>query len=115
MEHETQHHTATFEKNQRHPGPHRGEAGKSRSGDGGATEEKAALEMKKTREEEKRLQKEIDKKMKELQGLFTSQWGKLMESLVEGDLVALLQARGIEVESTHSRSSGRRNGEHYEF
>ena len=41
--------------------------------------------------------------------------GKLMESLVEGDLVPLLQARGISVQSTHTRMRGRRNGEHYEF
>lgn len=29
--------------------------------------------------------KETDKKMKQLQELFTSQWGRLIESLVEGD------------------------------
>ena len=53
--------------------------------------------------------------MKKLAGLFTSQWGALMESLVEGDLVPLLQARGITVRYTHTRMRGRRNGEHYEF
>ena len=53
--------------------------------------------------------------MKKLEGLSTSQWGALVESLVEGDLVALLQERDIEVQSTHPRVSGRRNGEHYEF
>ena len=60
-------------------------------------------------------QKQTDRQMKKLAGLFTSQWGKLMESLVEGDLVPLLQARGIKVQSTHPRVRGRRNGEHYEF
>ena len=59
--------------------------------------------------------KEIDQRLKELAGLFTSQWGALMESLVEGDLVPLLQDRGITVQSTHTRMQGRRNGEHYEF
>ena len=59
--------------------------------------------------------KEAAKRLKKLEGLFTSQWGALVESLVEGDLVALLQARRITVESTHPRVSGRRNGEHYEF
>ena len=34
---------------------------------------------------------------------------------MEGDLVPLLQARGISVQSTHPRVRGRRNGEHYEF
>ena len=57
----------------------------------------------------------MDKRMKELESLFTGQWGKLMESLVEGDLVALLQAKGIDVRSTHTRVKGRRNGEHYEY
>ena len=71
-------------------------------------QEKAAQEMKEQRNE-------IDQRLKELAGLFTSQWGALMESLVEGDLVPLLQARGITVQSTHTRMHGRRNGEHYEF
>ncbi len=78
-------------------------------------QEKSSEEADKRRKEADREMKEARQRMKKLEGLFTSQWGKLMESLVEGDLVALLQARGIEVESTHSRSSGRRNGEHYEF
>ena len=74
-------------------------------------QEKAALEMENIRKR----QKETNRQMKKLAGLFTSQWGKLMESLVEGDLVPLLQARGISVQSTHTRMRGRRNGEHYEF
>ena len=74
-------------------------------------QEKAALEMENIRKR----QKETNRQMKKLAGLFTGQWGKLMESLVEGDLVALLQARGISVRSTHPRVRGRRNGERYEF
>ncbi len=74
-------------------------------------QEKATLDMEKIRKR----QKQTDRQMKKLAGLFTSQWGKLMESLVEGDLVPLLQARGINVQSTHPRVRGRRNGEHYEF
>ena len=62
-----------------------------------------------------RQMKQTDRQMKKLAGLFTSQWGALMESLVEGDLVPLLQARGITVRHTHTRMRGRRNGEHYEF
>ena len=60
-------------------------------------------------------QKEADKRMKKLEGMFTSQWGKLMESLVEGDLVGLLTGCGIAVHSIHPRVYGRRNGTHYEF
>ena len=41
-----------------------------------------------------------DRRMDELDRLFNGQWGKLMESLVEGDLVGLLQQRGIAVQHT---------------
>ena len=58
-------------------------------------------QMKQTDRQMKQTDRRIDKRMKKLEGLFTGQWGKLMESLVEGDLVPLLQARGISVQSTH--------------
>lgn len=66
-------------------------------------------------QETDRQMKETDRRLKKAEGLFTSQWGKLMESLVEGDLVALLRARGIDVTRTSQRLKGRENGEHYEF
>ena len=59
--------------------------------------------------------KETDKKIKAAFDLFTNQWGRLMESLVEGDLIKLLQQRGIAVDHTSTRVKGTRNGEHYEF
>jgi len=74
-------------------------------------QKKAERQMEELREQ----MKDTDRRLKKTDELFNSQWGKLVESLVEGDLVALLNARGIEVESTHPRVSGRRNGEHYEF
>ena len=74
-------------------------------------QKKAERQMEELREQ----MKDTDRRLKKTDELFNSQWGKLLESLVEGDLVALLNARGIEVESTHPRVSGRRNGEHYEF
>ncbi|MBK7635705.1 MAG: hypothetical protein IPJ13_16580 [Saprospiraceae bacterium] len=37
--------------------------------------------------------KETDKRIKAAFDLFEGQWGKLMESLVEGDLIKLLQAK----------------------
>ncbi|EIC23666.1 hypothetical protein [Thiorhodovibrio frisius] len=59
---------------------------------------------------------ETDRRMKELQNLFESQWGKLMESLVDGDLVNLLQARGIAITDTTTRLKGRLpDGRNYEF
>ncbi len=65
--------------------------------------------------ETRRQMEDTDRRLKKTDELFNSQWSKLVESLVEGDLVALLQARDIAVESTHPRVNGRRNGEHYEF
>lgn len=66
------------------------------------------------RETDRRLQ-ESDRRLERTESFFTSQWGKLMESLVEGDLIPLLNGRGIAVEHTHERCKGRRNGEHFEF
>ena len=59
--------------------------------------------------------KETDRRLKKAEGLFTTQWGKLLESLVEGDLVPLLKDWGIDVSMTYQRRTGRRNGEHVEF
>ncbi len=59
--------------------------------------------------------KETDKKIKELSALFTSQWGKLIESLVEGDLLKLLHSRNIKVNSINQRRKGNHNGENYEY
>jgi len=58
---------------------------------------------------------ETDKKLNKLEYLFTSQWGKLIESLVEGDIITLLNQRGIEVTDIMERRSGCRDGINYEF
>lgn len=51
-----------------------------------------------------------------LERLFTSQWGRLIESLVEGDLVNMLNRFGLNVESTTTRLRGRTpEGRNYEF
>lgn len=62
-----------------------------------------------------RRMKDTDRRMKETGERIFGQWGILMESLVEGDLVPLLQAEGINVRTTHTRVNGRLNGEHYEY
>ena len=49
-------------------------------------------------EEKDRRFKETDKKIKELANLFTGQWGKLIEALVEPSSIRLFQERGIAVE-----------------
>jgi len=58
---------------------------------------------------------ETDKKMKGLQDLFEGQWGKLMESLVERNLVHLLDERGVQVKNTSTWCKGSQDGESYEF
>ena len=128
MEHETQHHTATFEKIN---------ATLDRIAE---MQEQAALEMKEQRKEEERRReeekleaerrreeadreikeiweqmKDTDRRLKKTDELFNTQWGKLMESLVEGDLVPLLQKRNIPVTHTLTGLKGRHNGEHVEY
>ncbi|MBV5310673.1 hypothetical protein [Chromatium okenii] len=59
---------------------------------------------------------DTDRKLNQLEKLFTSQWGKLMESLIEGDLVALLRDRGILIADTTMRLKGKcPDGGNYEF
>ena len=50
-----------------------------------------------------RQMKETDRRLRRAEDLFTTQWGRLVESLVEGDLVKLLRERGVEVEVVASR------------
>ncbi len=54
-------------------------------------------QMQETNEQLAKQSKKTDKKMREVIGLFTSQWGKLMEALVKPDALRLFQERGIEV------------------
>ena len=51
-------------------------------------------------------QREMSKEIQRAQNLFTTQWGRLMESLVEGDLVRLLQERGVKIERTSTNEKG---------
>ncbi|MDD3135436.1 MAG: hypothetical protein PHF64_02935 [Methanoregula sp.] len=69
---------------------------------------------KKFQDTDKKFQ-DTDKKLNKLEYLFTSQWGKLVESLVEGDIITLLNQRGIEVTATIKRRAGCRDGINYEF
>lgn len=59
--------------------------------------------------------KETDLQIKRAFNLFESQWGKLIESLVEGDLIRILQERDIQVNRTSTRVKGRYGNENYEF
>jgi hypothetical protein len=62
-----------------------------------------------------RQMKETDKKIKQLERLFTGQWGKLIESLVEGDLLNLLNKRNINVNLLSTRVRGIYEGRQFEF
>ena len=56
----------------------------------------------------------LEKRTRELNELFTGPWGKLIESLVKGDLVRLLNERNIQVMGLAQENFRRRNGEEYE-
>ena len=66
------------------------------------TEKRFRETAKRFEETDKRF-KETDKKIKELSNLFTTQWGKLVEALVEPGAVNLFRERGIDVYYTARR------------
>ncbi len=60
--------------------------------------------------------KETDKKVKKAMDLFTCQWGRLVESLVEGDLPRVLRERGIEIKRTVERAKSEEdNGREFDI
>jgi len=59
--------------------------------------------------------KETDKKIKELSGLFTSQWGKLVEALVRPACLSLFQRRGIAIERSMENVKAKHNGDTMEI
>ena len=67
-------------------------------------------------EETDRMIQASNRKLNKLEDLFTSKWGRLMESLVEGDLVNILNRRGIAIGDTTTRLKGKRpDGGNFEF
>ena len=81
--------------------------------------QKELSESQKTTEESlQKTQKEIresQKTTKNLESLFSGQWGKLMESLIEGDLIKLLRNRNILVNQVTTRRRGETNGKQWEI
>lgn len=60
--------------------------------------------------------RDTSKKVKELEQLFTSQWGRLVESLVEGAVVQIFNNRGLPIKRTMPRVRGSYDvGQSYEF
>ena len=62
-----------------------------------------------------RQMQETDLRLRKLDELFNGQWGKLMESLVEGDLVKLLNQRGIAVDHTMTNAKKNYGERRWEF
>ncbi len=48
--------------------------------------------------------RETDKKLNKLQGLFTTQWGKLVEAMVAPACLGLFKQRGIDIYNTYKNS-----------
>ena len=65
-------------------------------------------------QETDRQMRETDRRLQKAEDLFTTQWGKLMESLVRGDLVKLLAGRDVRVQGLARDTLKRRGGESYE-
>ena len=59
--------------------------------------------------------KRTDRKIKELSALFTDQWGKMVEALVEPNALQLFQDRGIDVRYTYRRVEAQLNGRQMEL
>jgi len=83
-----------------------------------ASKEKLEQLKRENEEETKSLKseiKELSKAIKKAQNLFTTQWGRLIESLVEGEIINLFKAKGLAVDSLSTRRRGGSNGQAFEF
>ena len=66
-------------------------------------------------QETDRRMRETDRHLRKLDDLFNGQWGKLMETLVEGDLIKLLGERGIAVDHTMTNVKKEYGGRRWEL
>ncbi len=80
-----------------------------------ATLDKTSRKANREMEEFRASQRETGKQLKEAKALFTTQWGQLMESLVEGDLIEILNQWGIAIAHTSTRVKQRGRGDDYEY
>ena len=72
-------------------------------------------EVAESQKETDRRMQETDLRLRRLDELFSGQWGKLMESLVEGDLVNLLNQRDIAVDHTITGAKKNYGARRWEF
>ncbi len=68
---------------------------------------KFAAELLASQKELRISQKETDRQIQKIGGRFNERWGRLVESLVEGSLLELLQGRGIKVAQIFPNAEGR--------
>ena len=78
-------------------------------------EEKQAAAEKKRQAEINALRKDMTRRTNKLEEFFVGQWGKLVESLVEGKLVELFNERDIKVQRTIDRLKGSYGGKNIEI
>ena len=78
-------------------------------------EEERKAEEAKRRDELAKTLRDSRRRINKLDELFTSQWGKLVEALVDGKVVQILNERGIKVEQTNQRSVGFYDGKKQEI
>ena len=84
----------------------------------GKSQEETDRQLKETDRQLKGLgksQEETDRQLKETDSRFNSQWGKLVESLVEGNIAQKFSERGIQVQGTTQRAKKTFEDKQYEF
>ncbi len=79
------------------------------------SQKEAGQEASQKMEELRLSQKETDRQLKKTEALFNTQWGRLMESLVEGDLIAILNQQGIQIAHISTNAKQRGRGDDYEY
>jgi len=77
--------------------------------------EEADCRLKETNRLFEKSKLEMEKHFNKVEGTYTSKWGLLIETLVKGDIVELLQERNIEVQRFADRRKDFWQGKRYEF
>ncbi len=83
-----------------------------------ARQDKSSREIVELRASQRETDKQIRataKQLKKTDSEFNSKWGRLMESLVEGDLLKILQEKGVNVYQTYKNVGQRGYGDDFEY
>ena len=79
------------------------------------SQEETDRQLKATDRQLRESQEETAKQLRKTDRRFNTQWGKLIESLVQGDIEKRFSKRGIPVQGTTQRAKKTVNGKQYEF